>query len=252
MKLPLTPILRILVALVLLAAAPAAQAKVYALCVGIDRYTAPGATPLHFAQRDAKSVSLLLAGSRNSSVYTLMGRNATKANILKALKSIAAKAKAGDTLVFYYSGHGTSGAVVASDSRTYEGLVMYTEISRIFKSSAARSKMIIADTCHAGSGRIAKSGHETTADDWKKQNIILFMSSRSNELSTENYEVGGGLFTYYLLQGFSGKADTNRDRAVTAYEIFNYVNKNVSAASGSRQHPVMWGSFNPDKVIIKY
>jgi uncharacterized caspase-like protein len=50
-----------------------------------------------------------------------------------------------------------------------------------------------------------------------------------------------GLFTYYLLRGLRGEADTNRDGEVTLGEIAGYVRQKVAWAAKSQfnaeQHP---------------
>ena len=46
------------------------------------------------------------------------------------------------------------------------------------------------------------------------------MSSRRNQYSTENRELEAGVFTYYLINSFQGKADTNKDNKVTAKEMY--------------------------------
>jgi hypothetical protein len=40
-----------------------------------------------------------------------------------------------------------------------------------------------------------------------------------------------GLFTYYLLRGLRGEADTNRDTAVTLGELVGYVRQKVAWAA---------------------
>jgi uncharacterized caspase-like protein len=43
-----------------------------------------------------------------------------------------------------------------------------------------------------------------------------------------------GLFTYYLLRGLRGDADTNRDGAVTLGELAGYVRQKVAWAAKSQ------------------
>ena len=47
-------------------------------------------------------------GFKADNIKTLLGYDATKKNILEALTSLKNNAKAGDQILFYYSGHGTS------------------------------------------------------------------------------------------------------------------------------------------------
>ena len=44
----------------------------------------------------------------------------------------------------------------------------------------------------------------------------------------------------------------NRDRTITALELYNFVHNGVTEASKNRQHPVMWGKFDNNMTIIKW
>jgi uncharacterized caspase-like protein len=61
-----------------------------------------------------------------------------------------------------------------------------------------------------------------------------------------------GFFTYALQHGLRGGADKNRDRIITAKELFDYVSEKVKKNSGNRQHPVMWGKFSDDMPVMKW
>lgn len=234
-----------------LASAPAVSARVYAVCVGIDHYLSPEATPLRYAQSDATSFGRLLYNSGSSDVYTILGKNATYEKVIETLEKVASKNRPDDVLIFFFSGHGLNGGMCVYNTRTSNTLLTYRDLSRIFKHSKARTKLILADTCHSGSGRIEKKNNSDTAA-LKNQNIILFLSSRTNEKSIENHGAKSGLFTHFLIQGFRGKADKNGDRAISAREIYDYVTSNVQRSSRNRQHPVMWGRFNPDLKLLRY
>ena len=60
------------------------------------------------------------------------------------------------------------------------------------------------------------------------------------------------LFTVFLERGLRGGADTNKDRVITAKEIYNFVHQGVVEASENRQHPVMWGKFDGNMVVINW
>lgn len=80
-----------------------------ALLVGINQYQLPGAN-LHGCVNDvddAKAQMLTPQGFQNANITTLTDAKATRANIMSALKSLVASAKAGDFLYFHYSGHGS-------------------------------------------------------------------------------------------------------------------------------------------------
>lgn len=74
-----------------------------ALCVGIDQYRD---SPLQGCVRDAITWSEVLTGLQFQ-VTTLRDAGATRQAILDALRTMIASARAGDSLVFQYSGHGS-------------------------------------------------------------------------------------------------------------------------------------------------
>ena len=228
-----------------------ANAKLYAVCVGINHYASPTISDLYFAEKDCNSVaSFLKKESGDGSIYILNGKNATRYNIMQALNKISRVATANDVVMFYFSGHGADGGMAVYDTGVKRtGILSYRDLSNIFKKSKVRNKIIFADTCHAGSGKLTNESNRNT-EYLSKQNILLFLSSRANENSIENRYLGCGIFTQHLLDGLRGKADANRDRAVTARELFDYVSPRVIRDTQSEQHPVMWGNFDPQLILI--
>lgn len=81
---------------------------------------------------------------------------------------------------------------------------------------------------------------------------MLFLSSRGNETSIERRDMKNGFFTSCLQKGLRGGADVNRDRVITAKELFSYVSRNVKLLSNDKQHPVMWGKFSDNMVVMKW
>ena len=59
------------------------------------------------------------------------------------------------------------------------------------------------------------------------------------------------IFSYYLMKGLEGKADTNQDNKITNGELLAYIDEKVSqkaAEQGREQNPSLTG--NPDKVLV--
>lgn len=227
------------------------QAKILMVSVGINRYPQRGVTPLRLAENDARDFARLLLADKGADIRLILGANATKATVVNNLRQIAAQASPGDVLCLFFSGHGLKGGMALTDTKTYDTLLTYKEISQIFKSSKAQTKLIFGDTCHSGSMRLGKKN--PTANDinrLKSQDIILFLSSRDNETSMEaGFGMKNGIFTNFVLSGMTGSADANRDGDVTAKELFDYVSRQVRTVTRNRQHPVMWGKFDANKVI---
>lgn len=230
------------------------NARILAVSVGINKYARPGVGVLHLAENDARDFATLINNTGDASVKLLLGKNATKQSIINAMQTMAAAARPDDILVLFFSGHGLKGGMAAYNTNSLSTLVSYKELGAIFRSSAARTKLIMADTCHSGSMRLGKrKGSEADRKRLKDQDILLFLSSRDNETSNEAPgAMHNGLFTHFVLDGMAGNADANADHRITARELFDYVSKRVVNMSRGTQHPVMWGKFDADMIISTY
>ena len=63
-------------------------------------------------------------------------------------------------------------------------------------------------------------------------------SSMGREPSLENNANRQGSFTLALVEGLSGKADTNKDGAVYLNELDSYISDRVKELTRGKQHPV--------------
>lgn len=238
--------MRLILTFLIVITSLAVRAETYVVCVGIGSYADSKVQTLAKTEKDAKAMAdFYKKGTDNVAIIT--GNYATKAQILKSLKVQFGRAKASDKIVFYFSGHGYPGGFCPYEMRKIEDGLTYEEVISIMNASKAKDKIIFADACN--SGAIRKT--QTTAPS-NLGNIMMFLSSRGNEYSIESPLLSNGYFTNYLLHGLGGKADTNRDRKITAKELYNYVSTGVTQLSKGKQHPVMWGKFPDDMVIVKY
>ena len=219
-------------------------AKVFLVSVGITDYPGTSAD-LSLPAKDAQTITWLYSKNTSLQYCQLLNENATKAKIIAAMNKVYSMAGPNDIVVFFYSGHGYPGGFCA-----YDGDLEYKAIRTSMAKSKSKNKMIFADACFAGKIRTngTSSGNEVSAA--KRSNVMLFLSSRSNETSIERRDMQNGFFTTYLQKGLRGGADVNRDRIITAKELFNYVHENVVKISKGKQHPVMWGKFSDNMPIM--
>lgn len=229
---------------ILFSLAVSANAKTYLVAVGVSDY--PGTDKdLRLPANDAATVQYIYSKNSNAESILLTNSNATKSAVLSKLRSTFAKASENDIIVFFFSGHGSKGAFCA-----YDAQIPYSEIRQAMASSKAKNKMIFADACFSGKMR---QGRKNTAEQsFNNYNIMLFLSSRGNETSIERRDMKNGFFTSCLQKGLRGGADANKDRTITAKEIFNYVSTNVKTLSSDKQHPVMWGKFSDNMTVMKW
>lgn len=217
------------------------QAKVYVVSVGIADY--PGtANDLRISDNDAKTIANVFNVTKDATVTLLVNSDATQSALLSSMHTLFEDAQSEDAVVLYFSGHGTPGALVC-----YDGLLTYQHIFKMLKGCKATRKIIIADACYAGKMRITQQ----QTNSYNSQNVMLFLSSRTNETSMET-KFQNSMFTIFLERGLRGGADINKDRHITARELYDFVHKGVIEASGNKQHPVMWGKFDNDMTVIKW
>ena len=217
------------------------QAKVYLVSVGIANY--PGTkNDLRISDNDAKTIAKVFQSTKDAYSIVLVNEQATKSALLSSMHTAFADAESDDAVILYFSGHGTPGAFVC-----YDGELTYQHIFKMLKGCKANRKMIIADACFSGKMRTTQQ----QTNSYNSQNVMLFLSSRTNETSMET-KFQNSMFTIFLERGLRGGADTNKDRSITARELYDFVHKGVIEASGNKQHPVMWGKFNNDMTVIKW
>jgi uncharacterized caspase-like protein len=71
---------------------------------------------------------------------------------------------------------------------------------------------------------------------------IIISASGANEVSADKDELQHGVFTYYLLEGLRGAADSDKDGIITVDEAYRCVFEAVPRATGQEQHPVKKGT----------
>lgn len=217
------------------------QAKTYLVSVGIADY--PGTEhDLRISDNDAKTIAKVFSVAKQATVSILINEQATQSALLSTMHTSFMNANSEDIVILYFSGHGTPGALVCHD-----GLLTYQHIFKMLKGCKASRKVIIADACYAG--KMRTNNQQTSS--YNTQNVMLFLSSRTNEVSRES-RYKNSLFTIFLERGLRGGADTNRDRYITARELYDFVHKGVIEASGNKQHPVMWGKFDNNMTVINW
>ncbi len=244
---------KILFLLILLCWVSAGARNIYVVSVGICDYKY--INDLKKTETDATNMANLYR-THTKNVKLLLGAQATHDNILSTLKSYFSTATDDDIVVFFFSGHGGKGGLCAYDTRSTNTMVTYAEVQQAIRSCKANNKQLFIDACYSGGLRSEK---KSATSHLRKQSplsntegVMLFLSSRTDETSQENRWSDNGFFTQYLIKGMKGAADANKDRIITAKEIFTYVSKKVSERTQNKQNPVMWGKFNDNMHIMNW
>lgn len=221
--------------------------KTYVVAVGLNNYD-NGENPLPCSIGDAKAICSFFNSLGNCEVFMLKDQNATRDHIIRVLKSQFSKSTPKDEIIFAYSGHGFDGGITCYDTKS---VIYCKEIQDILRSCKARRKVMFVNSCHSGSfskkyGNARNQNYRSPQSD-----VMLYLSSRANEVSWENTMMTNSYFFNRLLQGLKGAADKNGDKKVTARELFNYVNAGVIYDTDGRQHPQMYGKFDDDMIVVR-
>jgi uncharacterized caspase-like protein/tetratricopeptide (TPR) repeat protein len=240
----------------------------YALVIGISHYqNLPASAQLQFPNRDAQSIYTTLISQQGGQfpanhVHVLTDEQASKANITRELETWLPSVTAADDKVFiYFAGHGfiSAGkgylAPFDIDLKDIAGTAFAMDrFGRDIGSNIhGKWKVLLTDACH--SGAITPETDPAQLNHLlldMQQSTFSLTASRDREQSFESAEWGGGhgIFTYYVVQGLAGAADTNGDGVVTADELAEYVHSNVRQATASRQNPTSErGSFDSGMVL---
>lgn len=232
-----------LIIAIFLALATVAEARNYVVCIGIADY--PGTqNDLKLSAQDALTMKTLYDKNGDAVTEILINDQATVEKAKYAIADMFAKATADDAVILFFSGHGVPGGFVC-----YNGLLRYQDVTSAMMQSDAKNKVVFADACYSGKARSGKNRNEEVSDT----NVMFFLSSRTNEKSQEiRKDWTNSLFTAFVERGLRGGADVDRNRTITARELFDFVSKGVAKSSWQKQHPVMWGKFDNDMTLMKW
>lgn len=231
----------------------------YAIVVGTSDYKGDK-LDLKFPDADAKAMAnaIQLSGSKlfeDRVSIKLLTSNAktadaisSKTNIENAFRDFSSKANAGDVLIAYFSGHGSTygdaensqfyyltkdfaSEDLSNDNDRINYTVSSNDLTHWLTMIPARKQVMIFDACHSGKvvdalqglGARDLSPSQIRALDRMKDRTGMFIltGSAADKVSFEASQFGQGLLTYSLLQGMSGLALTD-DKRVDVIKLFQY------------------------------
>lgn len=146
-----------------------------------------------------------------------------------------------DTTVIFIAGHGINVDedyyVIPSDGRKQDGdrwrrssLVPWSEIHEAIERAKGR-RILLLDTCHAANAFNPKL--EKEAADAR---IVVLAATAANNTAAELSQLGHGAFTWSVLEGLRGKANTGGD-GVRILGLSDYVDREVRRLTDNRQEP---------------
>jgi len=253
----------------------------YLITVGINKYKNPKYN-LNYAEADANGVEASIKKSSSGIFkaivpYNIRNEKAVKTNILAALDDVKKKSLEQDILVMYYAGHGVMSGEAASEKEFY---IVPTDVTQLYgredllaekaigasslkeyaKTINAQKQVFIIDACQSAGAleSITERGaaeEKAIAHLARSTGTFWITSTGSNQFASEFDKLGHGIFTYSLIEGLNGKADTNNDQKLTVRELSTYIENKVPELSeqlkGTAQYPSAY-SFGNDFPIIVY
>ncbi len=161
--------------------------------------------------------------------------------ITDSLKDFLDQPGPDDTTIVFVAGHGinidedyyfipTDGRMQDAERWKRSSLVEWSDIQKSVE-RAEGVRFMMLDTCHAGNAfnpRLEKDAADAR--------IVVFSATAANNTALEMAELGHGVFTYTLLKGLEGEAQTS-DEGVTLFGLADYVGREVASLTGSRQKP---------------
>ncbi|MDQ3231375.1 MAG: caspase family protein, partial [Pseudobdellovibrionaceae bacterium] len=253
------------------------------LVIGVGSHTDKRWPPLNFADKDAQEFHEKLAAQGYSGpILTPKSTDltaVTTASMRAALKRLEQQnLNEDDTIVIYYSGHGTLALAADAKSQSF-GLRKYfvtadtkldqiastglsqDEILETFHRLKSRRKALIVDACHSGGGKafltpnviellsMQKGSLPRDVTDQAFEGSGIFTASAWGEEALENSQLGNGVYTHFLLEGMGH--DMDGDGAVRMSEAHSYASHKVLEFTQSRQHPTATMEFvGKDPIVL--
>lgn len=177
-----------------------------ALLVGNMAYAAP-IPPLETPGADVAKIAEVLKARFGFETQVL--RDATKGRIVEALNRIARDAKADDSVLLFYAGHGYlmddtgMGFWIPVDAsvKTAANWISNTDISKLLKAIPSRQLMLVSDSCFSGSlTKEQKVGAGGTAEEILKRRSVVVLSSGGEEPVSDEGRNGHSIFAWNLIK----------------------------------------------------
>jgi hypothetical protein len=215
---------------------------------------------LQFATRDAVALADSLADPAlcafpADQVVVLTDGEARRDEVVHRLSRwLPEQARNTELAVIFFAGHG----MVQTVGRREEGFLLpydadpddvvtrgiaMSDLARWIDGMDTRAVVVCLDCCHAGKvlGQRDSTGaarnmelRPATLAGMAGRGRYLIASCDEGQKSFECAELRHGLFTYHMLQGIAGAADSDGDGRVGLAELFNYVSREVARDARQR------------------
>lgn len=263
---------------------PSPRGRQWAVVISVSSYKDSRVPSLRYAEADGAAFYRWLTSQEGgryapAHVKLLSGRDATAKNIRAALFQWLKRAIEEDTVTIFFAGHGSPESPdsaenlyllpydVEYDNIPSTAFPMWDIETALKRHIKDRRVIVIADACHSGGvgqsfdvARRAGRGLKVVPVSSGlcelsrvSEGICVISASDDKQMSQEGKQWGGGhgVFTYFLIKGLEGDADTSRDGSVNLGELTLYVSQQVRRSTRNAQSPTVAGKFDPAMTIGK-
>jgi formylglycine-generating enzyme required for sulfatase activity len=242
----------------------------YALIIANTEYTDPGLAQLTAPGKDAKEFGRVLDSPdicAFDDVVILLNEAASKVN--ESIDYFLSNRKQDDLLVLYFSGHGVRdeyGSLYLAVTNTNRSRLRSTAVKSDFireamDQSRSKRQVLILDCCNSGAfaqGTKAETGGSVgtaAAFEGTGYGRVVLTASDSTQFAWEGDQVIGetenSLFTYYLVKGLEGEADTNGDGRITIDELYDYTYEKIVNIT-PKQTPGKWSYKQQGEIVLRH
>jgi len=252
-----------------------ADNKKWGVIFGIENYRNVSSVP--FARRDAefmKEYFNKVLGIPTENIYFQTDESATLSEFKTVFDPggwLAKNAgKPGNEIYIYYSGHGApdpagnKAYLLPADGNPNYAAISGYGLDQLYANLAqlkVKQITLFLDSCFSGANRdnetilaSARPVFITTTIPSVASNIAVFSAATGNQISSGYSDKQHGLFSYYLMKGLRGEADSNKDNKLTQKELNDYLSEQVNTQArrmGREQEPQLQ-SAEPERVILQW
>ena len=233
--------------------------KKWLFAIAVEKYDE--ADPVIYATNSANSFITAIQkrlGIDERHTYALINEKATTGGIKGSLERMLQNVASGDSIYFYYSGHGIPDPKdgepyilpkdVIADYVTREKDLMARSIYKRLSDSQASKIVAFVDSCYSGRTdgisniKGAAAGHFKIKEvEFDKTKMAVFTAGTNGQFSNAYPQKGNRLFTYYLTKDLATKENLELD-TLAADVYANVKEESLKMGDIKRQEPQIEGN----------
>ncbi len=244
------------------------QGTAYVVAIGINEYAAHGANQLRnlaYAEADAGDFGAEFAKQQKRlrqfgavKLISLLGANATRANIVQALSSLAAYVQPEDGVFVFYAGHGVAAGdhfyLLPQDFNPRVALddpqantLSEVDLSRLLEPISPARSFLVIDACNSGEalggdkfvvGPMNSTGLAQLAYE-KGLDILAASQGDESAMESDGLAGGHGYLTYSLVEEGLKSQIAAQDGAVLLRPWFEFASRRVPSLQASMEQMLL-------------